>query len=406
MNVLSEIRDLEPGSAFGPYQIERQIGKGGMGAVYLARVPQQGIRVVIKVILGKHATDVTILERFRREAIAAQRIQDPHVVRVYEAGYIQNLPYISMEFVDGASAADLRQVYRRFTPPIAAALCLGALRGLRASHANGIIHRDVKPPNLLVSKNGQVKLADFGIAKFSATHGHEALPEITRPGAFIGTPSYVAPEQAQAMPLDGKADIYGVGVSFYEFLTGDLPFVAKTKLEILTAKLKRPPRPPRELIASIPVEHERACLALLAVDPKDRPSAEDAVRMLIQLVPGNAEHGIAGLFYANGQLPGEMVAMSASTHTVLTKASAEFVSAETEKDLDSPVNSATFAAHGPSEPGTFSDRVPGTGKPGTDDIPIVPEGPRERKDNTTLIVVVILFLLVAVGVLIGLLLKK
>src|SRR5262249_22004221 len=146
----------------------------------------------------------------------------------------------------------------------AAALVLGMARGLVAAHAVGIIHRDVKPGNALLCHDGRVKLLDFGLAKFlTGIDGGPPPPEITKPGQTVGTPAYMAPEQALGETLEGRADIYALGVSFYQLLTGTLPFDAPTALGILRMRLSTEPRPPRELVPGIPAELEKVCLAFL-----------------------------------------------------------------------------------------------------------------------------------------------
>src|SRR5262249_41693581 len=156
------------------------------------------------------------------------------------------------EFVDGRSAGDLLIENGCLDPSVAAAIVLGAMRGLAAAHAAGIVHRDVKPANILVARDGRVKLADFGVAKLqddpAAPPAEDRLTQLTQPGSAIGTPAYMAPEQARGLDVDGKADVFALGVTFYELLTARLPYKGASTLDTLSMRLSKDPMPPRKLV--------------------------------------------------------------------------------------------------------------------------------------------------------------
>jgi serine/threonine-protein kinase len=292
-----ETQGLERGSRFGRYEVERLLGQGGMGAAYLCRDTFLGRPVVLKVILGASATDPTILERFRREAQAGARIDCENVVKVFEVGRTPDRkPFIAMEYVDGFSIAEVAHL-GMLEPPLVAALMHGMARGLVAAHAAGIVHRDVKPSNGLICRDGRVKLADFGVAKFlTGVGGQPPLPDLTRPGTIVGTPAYIAPEQTLGSDVDGRADVYALGVSFYERLAGKVPFEAASIVDLLGMRFTENPRPLHELVPSLPTSFAQVCMAFLAVEPTKRPTSREAVAMLECLLPPQPARALAGLF--------------------------------------------------------------------------------------------------------------
>jgi tRNA A-37 threonylcarbamoyl transferase component Bud32 len=305
MDSLPDDRHLEPGTRFNNYQVERLLGHGGMGAAFLARDLVLGRPVVVKVMLGDAADDPTLLERFRREAQAGALIDSENVVKVYKAGRIsgaptltiQGKPFIALQYVDGGTVSDLARSQGRLPADLVAAMMLGLARALVATHAAGIVHRDVKPSNVLLTRDGRLKLADLGLAKFlRGINGGPPPPDLTRPGRAVGTAAYMAPEQARGGAVDGRADVYALGVTFYELLTDTLPFVGSSDLETMALRLRESPRPLREVVPDLAPEYEGICLAFMERDPTRRPDAADAVRLLERLVPGDRSQGLAGLF--------------------------------------------------------------------------------------------------------------
>jgi serine/threonine-protein kinase len=247
-----------------------------MGAVYLARQTDLDRPVVIKVILD--TGEPGAIERFQREARAAGKIASDNVVTVHETGVEQGIPYIAMEYVEGRSAADLLRDKGRLDWPEATQLIAAAARGLAAAHAQGILHRDVKPANILVAKDGRVKVSDFGLAR-AATSG--ADPALTAAGMIVGTPHYMSPEQADAMPLDARTDIYSLGASWFELLTGKRPFEGPSTFATLALVLTAPTPTPRQLVPSLPASVDRACAKLMAREREKRPAtASDVIELL------------------------------------------------------------------------------------------------------------------------------
>ena len=215
----------EIASAFSGLEVLGHLGTGGMGCVYRVRERDSGRISALKVLPRELATDPAFVERFEREARTLSRLRHPHIVGVHGFGQAGGFCFLLMEFVDGAN---LRQALRsgRFTPQQALALIPPICEALQAAHAQGVLHRDIKPENLLLDAEGRVKIADFGIAKLLEGPGASAAEAytLTRTGARIGTPHYMAPEQVETPEqVDHRADIYSLGVVFYELLTGELP---------------------------------------------------------------------------------------------------------------------------------------------------------------------------------------
>ncbi len=271
------------GARLGRYRIERLLGKGGMGSVYLARRDDLDEPVVVKVVNPECARDPVAVARLAREAKAASRVDSEHVVRVIESGVENGTPFIAMEYVEGVTLQAKREERGRIPHAEATRMVLEAARGLRAVHAAGILHRDVKPANILVGPDGRAKLADFGICKLTATAaGVTHTGTLSSLGEVVGSPDYMSPEHAQEEPLDARTDLYSLGVTYYELLTGELPFHADSALATLARALNQPVRPPRELVPDLPPEVERACLALMAREKEDRPADTEAAIALLE----------------------------------------------------------------------------------------------------------------------------
>ncbi|MEZ0227256.1 MAG: serine/threonine-protein kinase [Planctomycetota bacterium] len=264
---------------FNRFQLERVIGRGGMGVVYFARELSLQRPVVIKVIKSSLARKPEVVERMEREARAAARISSDFVVRIFDAGREGSIPFIVMEYVDGVPASSLLEARGSLPAAEAAQIVLAAAQGLGAAHALGILHRDVKPANLLIARDGRIKVADFGLAKDSSESA------LTAPGALVGTPAYMSPEQLDALPLDARSDIYSLGVTFYELLTGKLPFEGANTMQVLIARTK-PFAPPSKHVPGLAKAAEKACLAMLEANVKKRPKDMDAVVKLVGALVG------------------------------------------------------------------------------------------------------------------------
>src|SRR5947199_1782418 len=266
----------------GRYRIIRKLGAGGMANVYLAEDQELGRRVAIKILDDRHAHDEQFVERFRREAKSAAGLSHPNVVSIYDRGEAEGTYYIAMEYLDGRSLKELI-VSRGPAPiPIAIDYARQILTAVRFAHRNGIVHRDIKPHNVLVDAEGRLKVTDFGIARAGAS-------QMTEVGSIIGTAQYLSPEQAKGAPVDQTSDLYSVGVVLYELLTGVVPFSGDTPVEIAMKHLSSAPEPPSAKRAEIPRELDLVVLRALAKDPADRyPSAEEMDAALARVARGVA----------------------------------------------------------------------------------------------------------------------
>src|SRR5213082_3196148 len=234
----------------GRYRIVRKLGTGGMANVYLAEDEVLGRRVAIKILNDRHAGDDQFVERFRREAKNAASLSHPNIVSIYDRGEAEGTYYIAMEYLDGRSLKEL--ILSRGDAPIAVVVeyARQILSALRLAHRHGIVHRDIKPHNVLVDGEGRVKVTDFGIARAGAS-------QMTEAGSIVGTAQYLSPEQARGGDVDQRSDLYSLGVVLYELLTGKTPFDGETPVEIAMKHLSTPPKPPSKLRPDIPPELDK-----------------------------------------------------------------------------------------------------------------------------------------------------
>ena len=250
------------------YEVLGELGRGGMGVVYKARHRKLKRLVALKMILAGEHAGAEHLARFYAEAEAVARLPHPNIVQIYEIGEQDGRPYFSLELVDGGSLA--RVLKGGPLPPRQAAQLVETLaRAVAAAHKRGIIHRDLKPGNVLLTADGVPKITDFGLAKSLADSGAVAIDR-TRSGAILGTPNYMAPEQADGRAVGPGADIYGLGALLYEMLTGRPPFRAATALETLDLLRTREPVPPGRLRPRLPRDLETICLKCLEKEPARR----------------------------------------------------------------------------------------------------------------------------------------
>src|SRR5881227_2350428 len=264
----------------GRYKIVRKLGSGGMADVYLAEDEELGRRVAIKILNDRHANDEQFVERFRREAKNAAGLSQPNIVSIYDRGEAEGTYYIAMEYLDGRSLKEL--IVTRGPAPISIAIDYARqiLAGLRFAHRHGIVHRDIKPHNVIIDGEGRAKVTDFGIARAGAS-------QMTEAGSIIGTAQYLSPEQARGSPVDQTSDLYSVGVVLYELLTGTVPFGGDTPVEIAMKHLSSVPEPPSAHRAEIPRDLDLVVLRALAKDPADRyQSAEEMDADLARVVRG------------------------------------------------------------------------------------------------------------------------
>ena len=253
----------------GRYRIVRKLGTGGMANVYLAEDEVLGRRVAIKILNDRHAGDDQFIERFRREAKNAASLSHPNIVSIYDRGEAEGTYYIAMEYLDGRSLKEL--IVARGPAPIHVAVDYARqiLAAVRFAHRHGIVHRDIKPHNVLVDGEGRLKVTDFGIAR-------AGVSQMTEVGSIIGTAQYLSPEQAKGAPVDQTSDLYSVGVVLYELLTGVVPFTGDTPVEIAMKHLSMVPEPPSAKRAEIPRDLDMVIMRALAKDPSERyHSAEE-----------------------------------------------------------------------------------------------------------------------------------
>lgn len=276
----------------GGYELLKQLGAGGMGTVYLARQMSLHRFVALKVIHANWGRDPIFLARFLREARAAALLNHPNVVQIYDLGVDAGVYFFSMEFVEGQSLGDLLRVSGAIEPTVAVGYALQAARGLKSAHDHGMIHRDIKPDNLMLNTEGTVKVADLGLVKTRSMTVADDQPaprswvgsakletvtaDVTRGGTAMGSPSYMSPEQCRdASTVDHRADIYSLGCSLYTMLSGRTVFLGKTAVEMLHMHLTDPP-PALVTVATV-VSRELSDIVAktLAKDPADRYQSMD-----------------------------------------------------------------------------------------------------------------------------------
>jgi eukaryotic-like serine/threonine-protein kinase len=262
-----------PRTLAGRYRLDEVIGRGGMSTVYRGTDLALERPVAVKVALDPLAEEnPTYVARFKREARAAAAINDAGVVTVYDAGADGPTRYIVMEFVAGKSLSDLLREHRPLEPRRAAYIADQVATTLAAAHAVGIVHRDIKPGNIMVEANDRVKVLDFGIARTA-----DAVT-LTKTASVLGTAPYMAPEQAMGNPADARSDIYSLGCVLYEMLTGQPPFMADLPAAVMHQHVRTPPKPPRERNPDVPPALDALVLQMLAKNPDDRPQTAGEVR--------------------------------------------------------------------------------------------------------------------------------
>lgn len=259
----------------GRYELERKVGEGGMARIYAGRDLRLNRRVAIKIPHSHFLGEPDFLERFRHEAQAAAMLAHPNIVDVYDVGQDGDVHYIVMEFVEGT---DLKTIINREAPLAidrAVGLAEQIARGLHVAHRAGMVHRDIKPQNVIVTGDGQARVTDFGVAK---SHLSTALTET---GVSFGTVDYLSPEQAQGRPATAQSDVYALGVVLFEMLTGKLPFAGDSAVAVAMKHVAEPPPAPRRLNPAIPPGLEALVLRALAKEPAQRPrSAQEFAQLL------------------------------------------------------------------------------------------------------------------------------
>jgi serine/threonine protein kinase/Tfp pilus assembly protein PilF len=283
---ISAFLSLQPGVLFGErYEILGVLGQGGMGAVYKARDRELDRLIALKVIRPELATDPAILQRFKQELILSRNITHKNVVRIYDLGEAEGIRFISMEYVDGE---DLRTILRRegkLSPKDAIAVVEQVCRALDSAHSEGVIHRDLKPQNIMRDKHGRIVVMDFGLARSLGDSG------LTQTGAIVGTMEYMSPEQALGSTLDQRSDIFSVGLIFYELLTGKAPYEADTAIASLMKRTREQARSASDVDASVPRSLSAIVSRCLEREPANR--YHSAVELLQQLATWEANPNIS-----------------------------------------------------------------------------------------------------------------
>jgi eukaryotic-like serine/threonine-protein kinase len=256
------------------YTVEGPIARGGMADVYLARDQVLDRLVAVKVLFPEFARDPSFVERFRREAHNAASLNHPNIVGVYDWGQEHGTYFIVMEYVEGQSLRDILRAQRTLPAVQAAAIGAEIADALAFAHAHGVVHRDVKPGNVLITPTGQVKVTDFGIS----ANPTDAAQGLTQTGSVMGTATYFSPEQAQGFPVDGRTDVYALGVVLYEMVCGFPPFQADSPVAVAMKHVREQPMPPSQFVPDLPPDLDTVIMAALAKDVTARYQSADALR--------------------------------------------------------------------------------------------------------------------------------
>jgi serine/threonine protein kinase len=277
-----------PMTQLGRYQLKSVLGRGAMGLVYEAQDPRLDRRVAIKTILKSHLLDESVAHdysrRFVREAQAAARLTHPHIVTVFDFGEEDEVAYIVMEFIEGSELAQHFDNQNYFALPEAVRILCELLDALAYAHDRGIVHRDVKPANVMIDRAGHVKLTDFGVARLVDTGADRTMP-----GTMVGTPSYMSPEQIQGLAVGSRTDLFAVGVILYQFLTHERPFGGGGQWAVQRKILHEDPAPPSQLVPASPRIFDAIALRALAKNPDHRFQSASAfaseLRLALQTLP-------------------------------------------------------------------------------------------------------------------------
>ncbi|MGW6544357.1 Stk1 family PASTA domain-containing Ser/Thr kinase [Streptomyces massasporeus] len=363
----------EPRRLGGRYELGQVLGRGGMAEVYLAHDTRLGRTVAVKTLRADLARDPSFQARFRREAQSAASLNHPAIVAVYDTGedYIDNvsIPYIVMEYVDGSTLRELLHSGRKLLPERAMEMTIGILQALEYSHRAGIVHRDIKPANVMLTRNGQVKVMDFGIARAMGDSGMT----MTQTSAVIGTAQYLSPEQAKGEQVDARSDLYSTGCLLYELLTVRPPFVGDSPVAVAYQHVREEPQSPSVFDPEITPEMDAIVLKALVKDPDYRYQSADEMRADIEAC-----------------LDGQPVAATAAMGAVGYGGYPD----------DQPTT-ALRADSGAGATSMLPPMNPDDGGYGYDDRPDRRRG-QQRKSNTSTILLVVAGILVLVGaILIG-----
>jgi serine/threonine-protein kinase len=269
-------RELQPGDTLGGYKLEEILGEGGMGLVFRASRTADGHEVALKVLKIELAGDLMFQHRFRQEARAASEVHDPHLVPIIEADQADGRHYLAVDYVPGGSLGDRLEQSKTLGGVEAARVVSEVAAGLDALHAAGIVHRDIKPQNILFAHDGRAMLTDFGLAK------GPAYTVLTKPGQVMGTLDYLAPELIRGEPATTLTDVYALGCLAYECVAGKAPFADKSLFEVGLAHLEEQPADPCADRPELPPELGTAVLTALEKDPSRRPQSAGTFAVLLR----------------------------------------------------------------------------------------------------------------------------
>jgi serine/threonine protein kinase len=269
------MRDLKPGTALGEFRIDAKIGEGGMAAVYRATQPSLHRTVAIKVLDTSLQADPTFVARFRREANTVAQLMHPNIVPVYAFGEAENMLYLVMGYVPGGSLAE--RMGRPLAVPTIGRIVSQVADALDYAHKQGVVHRDIKPANILLGEGDWALLSDFGIARML-----EGRMRLTQPGIGLGTPEYMSPEQGLSDEIDGRSDIYSLGIVLFELLTGEVPFDADTPFGILYKHVHEPLPLPSKIDPSISSALENVIIRATAKRPEDRYQTAEQFKLALE----------------------------------------------------------------------------------------------------------------------------
>lgn len=258
------------------YELESKIGDGGMASVYRGRDLRLNRVVAIKILHPHHANDLNFLQRFSHEAMAAANLRHPSIVDIYDVGQEERQHFIVMEFVDGSDLKSMILRYKQIPVPQLLQIAASIAEGLDAAHQLGMVHRDVKPQNIMVASDGTAKITDFGIAKSGLSTAQ------TETGVTFGTADYISPEQARGQPATAQSDIYALGVTIYEALTGQLPFVGDSAVAVALQHVGSKPPPIRRHNPNVSQSLETLIMRALAKNPSDRPATAKEFAQLLR----------------------------------------------------------------------------------------------------------------------------
>src|SRR6202050_2990714 len=258
---------LKPGTDFGPrYRIEALLGQGGMGRVYKATDKELSRTVAIKVVRQGVVGEEDALNRFKQELILASKISHKNILRIHDMGEVAGMKFITMAYVEGHDLHQLITANPKLPHERVLKFAQQLAGALAAAHAEDVVHRDLKPQNILLDKNDQVYISDFGLAKSFA----EGAVGMTQMGTFLGTPRYMSPEQVEGKPTDGRSDLYAFGLILYEMVIGDVPFTGESTLKVMYQRIQEKPKSPKLINAALPNWLVRVIMRCLERDPADR----------------------------------------------------------------------------------------------------------------------------------------